>query len=59
MTRNIGRRKVVYLEDGKGETRAIKGRVSLENGFVLVETDRYRPPIMINQAFVVSIKNIL
>ena len=59
MTRKyIGKRKVVYLEDGIRETRAIKGRVFFENDFLVIETDRYRPPLMINQSYVISIKNI-
>ena len=57
--KEIGKRKIVYLEDGKRETRAIRGDVSFEDGFVYVKTDRFRPPIMINRDYVISIKNIV
>ncbi|MFE3845712.1 hypothetical protein ACFL1L_02480 [Thermoplasmatota archaeon] len=56
--KKIGKRKIVYLEDGRNQTRALRGDVAIEDDFFIITTDRFRPPIMINKSFVISIKNI-
>jgi len=54
---DLGRKKVVYSEGN--QTRAIRGFVTVEDGFVIVETDRNREPIWINKNVVLTIKNVI
>jgi len=58
MTKSVlGRKKVVYNEGDI--TRAIRGIVTIQDGFVVVKSDRNRDPIWINKNAVLTIKNIM